>query len=178
MSHRAVPALTERQTLSGVPADATLVFPKLPMNNATRSIPGTLPRLISCIRTVTLLSLLWLAAGAMAQQVSPGLLQAMKWRLIGPFRGGRVTSVCGVPSQPDVYYMGTPGGGVWKTDDGGTVWRPIFDQAGVASIGAVAVSPSNPNIMYVGTGEQTQGNGIYKSTDGGVTWANLGLRDT
>jgi len=125
-----------------------------------------------------MLALLWLAAGATAQEISPELLQAMKWRLIGPFRGGRVTSVCGIPSQPDVYYMGTPGGGVWKTEDGGTVWKPIFDQVGVASIGAVAVSPSNPNIMYVGTGEQTQGNGVYKSTDAGASWTNLGLRQT
>lgn len=102
----------------------------------------------------------------------------MQWRLIGPFRGGRVTSVCGVPSQPSVYYMGTPGGGVWKTEDGGRVWKPIFDQVPVASIGAVVVSPSNPKIVYVGTGEQTQGDGVYRSNDGGSTWTNVGLRDT
>src|SRR5208337_2217304 len=148
------------------------------MKNPIGSMRTTLLRLTFLVPHATMLALLWLAAGATAQEISPELLQAMKWRLIGPFRGGRVTSVCGIPSQPDVYYMGTPGGGVWKTEDGGTVWKPIFDQVGVASIGAVAVSPSNPNIMYVGTGEQTQGNGIYKSTDGGATWANLGLRDT
>jgi photosystem II stability/assembly factor-like uncharacterized protein len=102
----------------------------------------------------------------------------MQWRLIGPHRGGRITSVSGVPSQPSVYYAGTPGGGLWKTEDAGQVWKPIFDQEHVASIGAVAVAPSDPNIVYVGTGEQTQGNGVYKSTDAGATWTNIGLRET
>ena len=148
------------------------------MNNTISSVPSTLPKLTLLTRAAAMLALLCWATGLMAQEASPGLLQAMKWRLIGPFRGGRVTSVCGIPSQPDIYYMGTPGGGVWKTDDGGTVWKPIFDQAGVASIGAVAVSPSNPNIIYVGTGEQTPGNGVYRSTDAGVTWANVGLGST
>jgi photosystem II stability/assembly factor-like uncharacterized protein len=113
-----------------------------------------------------------------AQEVPSSVVKAMQWRLIGPYRGGRVTSVCGIPNQPSVYYMGTPGGGVWKTEDGGRVWKPIFDQVPVASIGAVVVSPSNPRIVYVGTGEQSQGNGVYKSSDGGATWANVGLRDT
>ncbi|HEV2177822.1 MAG TPA: hypothetical protein VGW33_11585 [Terriglobia bacterium] len=115
---------------------------------------------------------------AQAQQLDPNLYAAMRWRLIGPFRAGRVTAVAGVPGDPAVYYMGTPGGGVWKTTDGGRVWKPIFDQERVASIGAVAVAPSNPNILYVGTGEQTPGNGVYKSTDGGDTWTNVGLRGT
>ncbi|HTZ96926.1 MAG TPA: hypothetical protein VMB18_11045 [Terriglobales bacterium] len=113
-----------------------------------------------------------------AQEFSPGMLDAMHWRLIGPFRGGRITSVCGVPSQPNVFYAGTPNGGVWKSNDAGRVWRPIFDREPVASIGAVAVSPSNPNIVYVGSGEQGPGDGVYKSTDAGATWVNLGLRDT
>src|SRR4029077_7516056 len=110
-----------------------------------------------------------------AQQIDPAAIQAMRWRLIGPHRGCRITAVAGVPSQPAIYYAGTPGGGLWKTDNGGQVWKPIFDQVNVASIGAVAVSPSDPNIVYVGTGEQTQGNGVYKSTDAGATWSNVGL---
>jgi photosystem II stability/assembly factor-like uncharacterized protein len=113
-----------------------------------------------------------------AQEVSPNLYSGLRWRLIGPHRAGRVTCVAGVPEQPNVYYFGTPGGGVWKTTDGGQVWEPIFDDQRVASIGAMAVSPSNPNIVYVGTGEQTQGNGVYKSTDAGATWTNVGLKDT
>ena len=123
-----------------------------------------------------LLSVL-VSATVTAQDVPPNLLQAMQWRLIGPHRGGRVTSVSGVPGQPAIYYIGTPGGGVWKTEDGGQVWTPIFDQEHVASIGAVAVAPSDPRIVYVGTGEQTQGDGVYKSTDAGSTWTNIGLRD-
>ncbi len=102
----------------------------------------------------------------------------MQWRLIGPFRAGRITAVSGVPQQPQVYYAGTPGGGLWKTLDAGTTWHPIFDATGVPSIGALAVSESNPNIVYVGTGENVRGNGVYKSTDAGKTWANVGLQDT
>ncbi len=118
------------------------------------------------------------SASMMAQEVAPSLLQAMQWRLIGPHRGGRITSVAGVPSQPAIYYIGTPGGGLWKTENAGQVWKPIFDAQHVASIGAVAVAPSDPRIVYVGTGEQTQGDGVYKSTDAGLTWTNIGLRDT
>jgi len=110
--------------------------------------------------------------------VDPSLYSAMRWRLIGPYRAGRVSAVAGIPGNPAVYYMGTPGGGLWKTTDGGRVWKPIFDQEGVASIGAVAVAPSNPDIVYVGTGEQTLGNGMYKSSDAGATWTHIGLEDT
>jgi photosystem II stability/assembly factor-like uncharacterized protein len=113
-----------------------------------------------------------------AQQIGANALQAMQWRLIGPHRGGRITAVAGVPSQPSVYYVGTPGGGVWKTDDGGQVWKAIFDQQHVASIGAVAVAQSDARIVYAGTGEQTPGDGVYKSTDAGATWTNIGLRDS
>jgi len=119
------------------------------------------------------------SAGLFAQQASetidPSLYSAMRWRLIGPHRGGRVTAVAGIPGDPAVYYMGTPGGGVWKTTDGGRVWKPIFDEQHVASIGSVALAPSNPNIIYVGTGEQTRGNGMYKSTDAGASWMRIGL---
>ena len=111
------------------------------------------------------------------QPVDPSLYSAMRWRLIGPYRAGRVSAVTGIPGDPAVYYMGTPGGGVWKTSDAGRVWKPIFDDQHVASIGAVAIAPSNPNIVYVGTGEQTDGNGMYKSVDAGATWTNIGLSD-
>ena len=107
----------------------------------------------------------------------------MRWRSIGPYRGGRTRAVAGVPSQPNVFYMGVCNGGVWKTTDYGRVWRPVFDGQPTGSIGAIAVSPSNPNIVYVACGEGLQrpdlsvGDGIYKSTDAGRTWTHLGLRD-
>jgi photosystem II stability/assembly factor-like uncharacterized protein len=113
-----------------------------------------------------------------AKTVDPSLYSGMRWRLLGPHRAGRVTAVAGIPGDPAIYYMGTPGGGVWKTTDGGDVWKPIFDEPRVASIGAVALAPSNPNIIYVGTGEQTRGNGVYKSTDAGATWVHVGLEKT
>jgi photosystem II stability/assembly factor-like uncharacterized protein len=115
---------------------------------------------------------------ARAQQVSPDLYSGMRWRLIGPHRAGRVTAVAGIAGQPNEYYFATPGGGVWKTTDAGRVWKPIFDDARVASIGAIAVAPSQPGTIYVGTGEQTQGRGVFKSTDAGATWTNVGLTDT
>jgi photosystem II stability/assembly factor-like uncharacterized protein len=117
------------------------------------------------------------STAAVSQSVDLSMYSGMRWRLVGPFRAGRVTTVCGVPSEPATYYMGTPGGGVWKTSDGGRVWRPIFDEEHVASIGALAVSPSNPEIIYVGTGEQTRGNGMYKSTDAGASWTKVGLEE-
>src|SRR5437588_2182745 len=135
-------------------------------------------RLASLRLLATIALLLFLTAAGAAQSISPDSYAAMRWRLVGPFRAGRVTAVAGIPGQPAIYYMGTPGGGVWKTTDGGRVWKPVFDDAHVASIGAIALAPSNPEIVYVGTGEQTQGNGVYKSTDGGRTWTNVGLRET
>jgi photosystem II stability/assembly factor-like uncharacterized protein len=111
-------------------------------------------------------------------QINPDLYSGLKWRSIGPFRAGRVTAVQGIPSQPSVYYIGTPGGGIWKTNDAGSTWKPIFDAAHVASIGGLAVSPSNPQIIYAGTGEQTIGNGVWKSSDAGATWTNVGLAET
>jgi photosystem II stability/assembly factor-like uncharacterized protein len=121
------------------------------------------------------------------QGVSPPadnpFLSEMKWRMIGPHRGGRTKAGAGVPDQPNVFYIGVCNGGVWKTTDYGRTWVPIFDDQPTGSIGAIAVAPSNPNIIYVGSGEGLQrpdlstGNGIYKSTDAGKTWVHLGLRD-
>lgn len=119
-----------------------------------------------------------LAVFAHGQQFDAKLYSGIEWRLIGPFRAGRVTAVAGISGDVSTYYMGTPGGGVWKTTNGGVVWTPIFDDAHVASIGALALAPSDPNIIYVATGEQTNGNGVYKSTDAGKSWTNVGLRDT
>ena len=116
-------------------------------------------------------------------QLSPSLLQSLHWRGIGPFRGGRTRAVAGVPSQPSVFYIGVCNGGVWKTNDYGHTWQPIFDQQPTGSIGAIAVAQSDPNIIYVGSGEGLHrpdlsvGDGIYKSTDAGKTWTHLGLRD-
>src|SRR3954464_14545435 len=118
-----------------------------------------------------------------AQQFSPDLYQEMRWRMIGPFRGGRTRAVAGVPSQPNVFYIGAVDGGVWKSTDYGRIWEPIFDGEPSQSIGAIAVSPLNPEIIYVGSGEGLQrpdlsiGDGIYKSTDAGKTWTHLGLRE-
>ncbi len=103
--------------------------------------------------------------------------------MIGPFRGGRTRAATGVPSHPNVFYMAQVNGGVWKSDDYGRTWTPIFDHESTQSIGAIAVAPSNPNIVYAGSGEGLHrpdlsvGNGIYKSTDAGKTWTHLGLRD-
>ncbi|HSB55434.1 MAG TPA: glycosyl hydrolase, partial [Gemmatimonadales bacterium] len=118
-----------------------------------------------------------------ARQADPALLAALHWRPIGPFRGGRTKAAAGVPSRPSVFYIGAVNGGVWKTTDYGRTWRPIFDQQPTGSIGAIAVAPSNPDVLYVGSGEGLQrpdlstGDGVYKSTDAGATWTHLGLRD-
>ena len=119
-----------------------------------------------------------------AQQIDTKTYDGMKWRLIGPFRGGRVLAVAGVLSQPNTYYFGAVGGGVWKTIDGGVTWDPLFDKEPISSIGALAIADSDPNVIYVGTGEAcirgniSYGDGVYKSTDAGKTWKNIGLKDT
>ena len=109
---------------------------------------------------------------------------ALHWRLVGPFRGGRVLPVTGVPGRPELFYSGSVGGGVWKTDDAGRTWNPIFDSQPIASIGAIALAPSDPNIIYVGSGEAdmrssiSYGDGLYKSVDAGKTWTRIGLSDS
>jgi len=123
------------------------------------------------------------ASVSQAEQYPESMYQEMRWRMIGPFRGGRTRAAIGVASQPNVFYVGAVNGGVWKSDDYGRTWTPIFDQEPTQSIGAIAVAPSNPDIVYVASGEGLHrpdlsiGNGIYKSTDGGKTWTHLGLRD-
>ena len=117
------------------------------------------------------------------QKLDPSLYSSLEWRMIGPFRGGRTIGATGVRGQPNVFYAGVNNGGVWKTTDAGRVWTPIFDDQPTGSVGDVAVAPSNPNVIYVGSGEGVQrpdlstGDGIYKSTDAGKTWRHLGLRD-
>ena len=133
-----------------------------------------------CLSSLLLASLLF-------GQTGTHLYQAMRRRQIGPFRAGRVTAVAGIPGDAATYYMGTPGGGAWKTVNGGVIWTPIFDQVPTptSSIGAIQVSLSNPNIVYVGTGDVSMvgssvnmGDGVYKSTDAGKTWRHVGLDDT
>jgi photosystem II stability/assembly factor-like uncharacterized protein len=124
------------------------------------------------------------AAPAIAQQYDAKLLEGMKYRLIGPYRGGRSLTAVGVVGQPDTYYFGAVSGGIWKTTNGGLTWTPLFDDKPVSSIGSIAVAESDPNVLYAGTGEAcirgniSYGDGVYKSTDAGKTWANIGLRDT
>ena len=124
------------------------------------------------------------SGAARAQEIPASMYSEMKWRMIGPFRAGKVNGVAGLPGNPAVYYMGADGGGVWRTTDGGVTWKPIFDGESAPSIGALALAPSNPNIIYVGTGvntiygDVTYGNGVYKSTNGGETWQHVGLEDS
>ena len=125
------------------------------------------------------------ALGAVAQ-VSPDLFSGLQWRNVGPFHGGRIASVTGVIGEPGTFYVGMPQGGIWKTTSGGMTWYPIFDQVTeVDSIGAIQVAPSNPNIIYAGSGDAvanastgTNGDGMYKSTDAGKTWTHIGLEGT
>lgn len=152
-------------------------------------------RHLSCLFIFFLLALFSVSTSTKAQQTptptsTPASdsdpLKALQWRLIGPFRGGRVTAVAGVPSQPMVYYFGATGGGVWKTTDGGINWEPISDGSvfGTGSVGAIGLSDSDPNTIYVGMGESpirgnvSHGDGVYKSTDAGKTWKRVGLEDT
>ncbi len=138
--------------------------------------PGRLLFVACCALMVT-------APPVVAEPVDPSLYAALRWRMIGPFRGGRTVGATGVRGQPNVFYIGVNNGGVWKTTDAGRTWNPLFDDQPTGSIGALAVAPSNPDVLYVGSGEGLQrpdlstGDGMYKSTDGGKTWTHLGLRD-
>jgi photosystem II stability/assembly factor-like uncharacterized protein len=122
--------------------------------------------------------------GSAGAQVDPSLFQDLHWRLIGPFRGGRVLAVAGVPGEPDHFYFGSVNGGVWESRDAGRTWQPVFDGQPIGSIGALAVAPSDPRVIYVGSGEAdmrsdiAQGDGMYKSSDGGRTWSRSGLADS
>src|SRR6185312_3415076 len=122
--------------------------------------------------------------GAAPAMVDEKLFGAMRWRQVGPFRGGRVLAVTGVPGEPNVFYFGAVSGGVWKSTDTGANWQPLFDNQDIASIGAIAVAPSDHNVIYAGSGEAcirgniTYGDGVYKSVDGGKTWKNIGLKDS
>ena len=138
-------------------------------------------RIAGCATVGLVLSLLNIVSSA--QTVSPDRLSALQWRLIGPYRGGRAAAVTGA-SDGITFYFGAVDGGIWKTIDAGITWMPVFDRQPIASIGAVEVAPSNPNILYAGTGESdirsalSSGDGVYKSTDAGKTWANIGLKET
>jgi len=140
----------------------------------------------SCFQRSIVITLFLLlpSAAAIAQSVPSELVNGLKWRLIGPFRGGRAVAVTGVSGDSTAFYFGAVNGGIWKTSDAGTEWTPIFDSQPIGSIGAIAVAPSDPKTIYAGTGESdirsdlSSGNGVYKSSDGGATWTHVGLDDT
>ncbi|MCU1267600.1 MAG: hypothetical protein JWM21_3918 [Acidobacteria bacterium] len=145
-----------------------------------RNKSGILKQLVNLSLLILIVSAIAPSAKA---QVDPGMLQSLHWRSIGPFRGGRTRAVAGVPSQPNVFYIAQVNGGVWKTTDYGRTWLPIFDEQATGSVGCIAVAASDPDIIYVGSGEGLQrpdlsvGDGVYKSTDAGKTWTHLGLHD-
>ncbi|MGB6604246.1 MAG: hypothetical protein WA747_04435 [Steroidobacteraceae bacterium] len=140
-------------------------------------------RIISLLPALVGVGLSSVASAAPVQHPAGGVYDDLAWRMIGPFRGGRTRAVAGVPLRPNVFYIGAVDGGVWKTDDSGRTWHPIFDAETTQSIGAIAVAPSDPNIVYVASGEGllrpdlSVGNGVYRSSDGGRTWSHRGLTD-
>jgi photosystem II stability/assembly factor-like uncharacterized protein len=138
---------------------------------------------IAVLVLATLLASLGGAAVLRAAEIEPTHYQDLRYRLVGPFRASRTVGAVGVPTQPNVFYIGINNGGVWKTDDFGRTWTPIFDDAPTGSVGDIAVSPSHPNVLYVGSGEGLHrpdlavGDGIFKSSDGGKSWTHVGLED-
>src|SRR5215469_10703916 len=126
-------------------------------------------------RFLLLAILAFLPLSLSAQAVDPALYTGMRWRLVGPFRGGKSTMASGIPGNPAVYYFGTAGSGVWKTVDGGTVWTCVSDSIRLTSIGAVAVAPSQPDTVYVGATGGAAASGLFRSTDAGAHWDNVAL---
>ncbi len=151
-------------------------------HHTSASSPQTFDTAASFHYKFVMLSLLAVVPLSLAQ-LDPSSYDCLSWRCIGPHRGGRTVGAAGIPEQPNTFYIGVSNGGVWKTTDAGRVWTPIFDTQPTGSIGAIAVAPSNPQTLYVGSGEGLQrpdlstGDGMYRSSDGGTTWKHLGLRD-
>src|SRR5882672_9361965 len=159
-------------------------FPEVCVTVSRRPVLFSICALVFLLLTTPALNAQQVDRSTVANPLDPKTYGGMKWRLIGPFRGGRALAVTGVPSQPNTYYFGAVAGGVWKTTDGGVSWDPLFDKQTTSSIGSIAVSNSDPNVIYVGTGEAcirgniSFGDGVYRSNDGGKTWNNVGLKDT
>src|ERR1044072_4996561 len=151
---------------------------------ALNAVRPSAPREITMSMLRLVASCLLVASSALAAPVTPVLFQDLHWRRVGPFRGGRVLAVSGVPGEPRHFYFGAVNGGVWESTNAGRTWRPIFGTAPVGSIGALAIAPSNPRVIYAGTGEAdmrsdiSQGKGVYRSDDGGATWRFDGLGDS
>jgi photosystem II stability/assembly factor-like uncharacterized protein len=153
--------------------------------DGARSTLKLTSKLISKLAVAAIVSCMFFTASvARAQHVDESHLQGLKWRQIGPFRGGRSLTAVGIPGNPSVFYFGAVSGGIWKTTNGGLTWLPVFDNQPVSSIGSIAVADSDPNVIYAGTGEAcirgniSYGDGVYKSLDAGKTWTNIGLPDS